>query len=177
MPLEELEEFVRYFSTQGMQVQQSNHVAARETEVIVADTGLERHTRCASTLREIPSRAGWRMCSAAAAAAQLRGKTGLPPAKGGLTLSQRASLWNSTARSRRRSSVHAGACERKARNWLPSCDPSRDRCEWRGSRMPAPDQCTLPTPCYHGCGPLRRCGLWGGHVHRGCAGCGRGVAT
>ena len=47
--------------------------------------------------------------AAAAAAAQLRGKTEAPPAKGALPPSQRASLWRSTARSRRRSSVHAGA--------------------------------------------------------------------
>ena len=33
--------------------------------------------------------------------------------------------------------------------------------------MPAPHQCTLPTPCDRGCGPMRRCGLCRGNVHGG----------
>ena len=50
-----------------------------------------------------------KMSDASARAAQLRGKTEAPPARGALLPSQRATLWRSTARSRRRSSVHAGA--------------------------------------------------------------------
>ena len=33
--------------------------------------------------------------------------------------------------------------------------------------MPAPHQCTLPTRCDRGCGPMRRCGLCRGNVHGG----------
>ena len=33
--------------------------------------------------------------------------------------------------------------------------------------MPAPHQCTLPTPCDRGSGPMRRCGLSRGRVHGG----------
>ena len=50
-----------------------------------------------------------RMSCSAAAAAQLRGKTEAPPARGTLPPSQRATLWRSTARSRRRSLVHTDA--------------------------------------------------------------------
>ena len=51
----------------------------------------------------------FQMSDASARAAQLRGKTEVPPARRALLPSQRATLWRSTARSRRRSSVHAGA--------------------------------------------------------------------
>ena len=33
--------------------------------------------------------------------------------------------------------------------------------------MPAPHQCTLPTPCDRGYGPMRECGLCRGNVHGG----------
>ena len=33
--------------------------------------------------------------------------------------------------------------------------------------MPAPHQCTLPTPYDRGCGPMRTCGLCRGNVHGG----------
>ena len=33
--------------------------------------------------------------------------------------------------------------------------------------MPAPHQCTLPTPCDRGSGPIRRCRLCRGNVHGG----------
>ena len=47
------------------------------------------------------------------------------------------------------------------------CDPSHDGDGWGGSRMPAPNHRTLPTPCDRGCGPMRRCGQCRGHVHGG----------
>ena len=33
--------------------------------------------------------------------------------------------------------------------------------------MPTPHQCTLPTPCDRGSGPIRRCGLCRGNAHGG----------
>ena len=49
----------------------------------------------------------------------------------------------------------------------PICAGSNDGCGWRGSRMPAPHQCTLPTRCDRGCGPMRTCGLCRDNVHGG----------
>ena len=42
--------------------------------------------------------------------------------------------------------------------------------------MPAPRQCTLPTPCDRGYGPMRGCGLCRGNVHGGVVHARGGVA-